>query len=180
LINKQSITIDWNQILTLIGLSGLITAGGGVLFKFVNDRVQSTGERQRRAVELKVGLYSTLIFHLERMIENPEFTAGSENPTKITKTRDDIDNLLKEKYYLVDAKSVSDWLYFRNHWEDMYDWRRSPEQKKKAQEVVNKIISLRNTLVGTFNNTLHKDYKKKMSIEIEKVDPEVRQKIILQ
>jgi hypothetical protein len=177
--NEQSVILDWYQIIQVGGISGLVSGGGAVLFEFLIDRNKSKYERKRKAIEDIVGLYSTLIFYLDRMIENPEFNSAVEDPKKIKETITYIDNLLKAKFYLVDASSVSFWLYFRNYWEEIYRWRYIKEKKKLAQEALDNIIDLRNTLVNKYNNTLRSDYKERMDTEIEKIDPEKRQKIIL-
>jgi hypothetical protein len=175
--NEQSVALDWYQIIQVGGVAGLVSGGGAVLFEFFIDRSKGQSERKRKAIEDIVGLYSALIFYLDRMIENPEFSIGMEDSSKIMETKEDIDELIKAKFHLVDARVVSHWLYFRNHWHDL-SWS-TDDEKRLAQEVVDKVVDLRNLLVGKYNNKLRKDYKDRMSTDIEKIDPEKRPRLLV-
>jgi len=115
---------DWGQILSLIGLSALIS---GTVSAIVNYSMTMREFRKKSETQLviqKLDLYSTIIYHLDKMrfrhaalatLESNNLTQEEERYAFTKEEWDnlvfDIDSKVKDRYYLLDHNILEKWVW---------------------------------------------------------------------
>jgi hypothetical protein len=149
-----------NEFAQFVGLSAAIS--GGVL-AFVNYFLSNWGlkeRRQLRAMKDKANACSEFCFHLTRMIHNDEFQLRSENIGKIEETFKDIDEKIKDNYYILDENVRLSWILLRSNWQAEYS--------QNHINFVKKAINLNNDAAKVLNIS-RKTLKSKIRTEIDEV-----------
>jgi hypothetical protein len=149
----MSVLPDWGQILSLIGVSALIS---GIVSAIVNYFMTMREFRKKSEVQLvieKLDLYSTIIYHLDKMrfrnnalatLENNNLTADEERYAftneEWKELVEDIDSKIKDRYYLLDQKILEKWVWAKT--------------LRSRPQVIGMMPELRKLLVHQYNDII--------------------------
>ena len=149
----MSVLPDWGQILSLIGVSALIS---GIVSAIVNYFMTMREFRKKSEIQLvieKLDLYSTMIYHLDKMrfrnnalatLENNNLTADEERYAftneEWKELVEDIDSKIKDRYYLLDQKILEKWVWAKT--------------LRSRPQVIGMMPELRKLLVHQYNDII--------------------------
>lgn len=149
----MSVPPDWGQILSLIGLSALVS---GIVSAIVNYSMTMREFRKKSETQLvieKLDLYSTMIYHLDKMrlrnaalatLENNNLKSDEERYAFTTEEWDelvkDIDSKVKDRYYLLDQKVLEKWVWAKT--------------LRSRPQVIGMMPELRKLLVHQYNDII--------------------------
>jgi hypothetical protein len=126
---------------------------------------------RKKKITKKIGVYSTLIFHLSRMANNEDFKNKGESADKIVATVDDIDELLKKKFYLVSEKIFIKWLNLRS---DLKKINPSPNiHVPNHSRIISNVNGMGRLLIEEYSSNLYTDYKELIGKFPEKISENI-------
>ena len=126
-------------------------------------------ERKKEEITKKIGVYSTLIFHLSRMANNEDCKNNTENAYKIQSTIDDIDELLKNHFYLISENIFVKWLNLRSECNKII-----PHQYVQNHfQIFSNVIGMGNMLIKEYSKELYLEYKEIMGKPPQKISKNI-------
>lgn len=144
---------DWGQIFSLIGLSALVS---GIVSAIVNYSMTMREFRKKSETQLviqKLDLYSTIIYHLDKMrfrhaalatLENnnlkPEEERYAFTDEEWEELVREIDSKVKDRYYLLDHNILEKWVWAKT--------------LRSRPQVIGMMPELRRLLVERYNEII--------------------------
>jgi hypothetical protein len=157
LILSLAIT-EWVQVLGLSALlNGVIIASIDYFYKKKAVR----NELQLEAMKDKANACSEFCFYLTRMIHNHGFQLHYEDTDLIEQTFADIDEKIKDNFYILDESVRLSWISLRSNWLTEYD--------EHHVNFVKKAINMNNVAAEVVNNNRHQ-IEKRIEISIDKIE----------
>jgi F0F1-type ATP synthase membrane subunit b/b' len=151
--------LDWNQLVTLLGLSAIISGGVSSSINYLIERRREKEKKAADVIKEQAELYSSFIYNLMILkgrwqslysYDKKEIQKAKEDIKKIKET---IDPLLQSKIYLLTPGLLLTWSYMRQFLE-------SPEFEVGTADLEEVLSHLFETLHGELDSNIIKNYEK--------------------
>jgi len=119
---------------------------------YKNTMDQLKQERQGEVIKDKLNVYSFFLYQLKKVMSSQDFQTGNKEETiqELMKAFDEIDFMLKNKFYLLTSQAISEWMQIRGNVSNLY----------LTNNLGNRLAELRSMLIKEYNTQILLQYKK--------------------